>query len=236
MGNHCSVDKPEQLHRALRERHRRPADAKPPAACDCLPRARARMGCQRSGRRSHPLCERSANMASRRTRSKTSHPCSGRRIPSAASGWESRPNARPVSCSTTRPGRASLGLNTSPKHPVEFRQQACRAHQSMLTDNDRTNDGQGGWLVDTNATTFVSWMMAFGGGVLEGNSYRFLTPKNLAALTFVKQAVRRGLRLDRAAGCRSASRLCGTQGVVRDGQPRRTAGLLARHGRCGQCG
>ena len=57
----------------------------------------------------------------------------------------------------------------------------------MLTDNDKTNDAQGGWLVDTDATTFLSWMVAFGGGVLEGNSYRFLTPKNLTALTFVKQ-------------------------------------------------
>ena len=36
-------------------------------------------------------------------------------------------------------------------------------------------------------TTFLSWMMAFGGGVLEGDGYHFLTPKNLAGLTFVKQ-------------------------------------------------
>jgi ABC-type glycerol-3-phosphate transport system substrate-binding protein len=82
---------------------------------------------------------------------------------------------------------AELGFDGPPRDPAEFRQQACRAHQSMLTDNDRKNDGQGGWLVDTNATTFVSWLSAFGGGVVEGNSYRFLTPKNLSALTFIKQ-------------------------------------------------
>ena len=80
-----------------------------------------------------------------------------------------------------------LGFDSAPQNAVEFRQQACRAHQAMLIDGDRTNDGQGGWLVDTNASTFVSWMSAFGGGVLEGDSYRFLTPKNLKALTFIKQ-------------------------------------------------
>jgi ABC-type glycerol-3-phosphate transport system substrate-binding protein len=80
-----------------------------------------------------------------------------------------------------------LGFEAAPQDSVDFRQQACRAHQAMLTDRDKRNDGQGGWLVDTNATTFLSWMSAFGGGVLEGNSYRFLTPKNLAAITYVKQ-------------------------------------------------
>jgi len=80
-----------------------------------------------------------------------------------------------------------LGFDAAPANADEFRQQACRAHQSMLSDDDKTNDGQGGWLVDTNSMTALSWMMAFGGGVLEGNDYRFLTPKNIAAFTFVKQ-------------------------------------------------
>lgn len=80
-----------------------------------------------------------------------------------------------------------LGFDAAPRTADEFRQQACRAHQTMLTDNDKTNDAQGGWLVDTGSMTALSWMMAFGGGVLEGNDYRFLTPKNIAAMTFVKQ-------------------------------------------------
>ncbi len=79
-----------------------------------------------------------------------------------------------------------LGFVAPPQSADDFQQQACRAHQSMLTDTDRHNDGQGGWLVDANATTFVSWMVSFGGGIVEGNGYHFLTPRNLAALTFVK--------------------------------------------------
>ena len=80
-----------------------------------------------------------------------------------------------------------LGFDGPPKSAVEFREQACRAHQTMSTDTDKSNDGQGGWIVDTDPMTLLSWMTAFGGGVLEGNDYRFLTPKNIAALTFVKQ-------------------------------------------------
>jgi len=80
-----------------------------------------------------------------------------------------------------------LGFMSPPASSVEFRQQACRANQAMLTDSDKTNDGQGGWLVDTDPMTLLSWFTAFGGGVLDGNNYRFLTPRNIAALTFVKQ-------------------------------------------------
>lgn len=80
-----------------------------------------------------------------------------------------------------------LGFDAAPRTADEFRQQACRAHQFMLTDATRNNDAQGGWLVDTNSMTALSWLTAFGGGVLEGNDYRFLTPRNIAALTFVKQ-------------------------------------------------
>jgi multiple sugar transport system substrate-binding protein len=80
-----------------------------------------------------------------------------------------------------------LGFDGAPRNAAGFQQQACRAHQAMLTDSDRSNHPLGGWIVDTDATTFLSWMSAFGGGVLEGNGYHFLTPKNLAALTFVKQ-------------------------------------------------
>ncbi len=80
-----------------------------------------------------------------------------------------------------------LGFDAPPQNAAAFRQQACRAHQTMLTDSSKTNDGQGGWLVDDSASTFLSWMDAFGGGVLAGPNYKFLTPTNLAALTYVKQ-------------------------------------------------
>ena len=80
-----------------------------------------------------------------------------------------------------------LGFLTPPANPEEFRQQACRATQSLISDTLADNNGLGGWLVDTESMTALSWMQAFEGGVLEGNDYRFLTPNNIAAFTFVRK-------------------------------------------------
>ncbi len=80
-----------------------------------------------------------------------------------------------------------LGFDSPPASPEDFRQQACRAQQSMTTDASPQNDGLGGWLVDTDAMTALAWLQAFGGGPLEGADYRFQTPKNLDAFTFVRK-------------------------------------------------
>ena len=57
----------------------------------------------------------------------------------------------------------------------------------MTSDDLPENDGLGGWLVDTDAMTALSWMRAFEGGVLEGSDYRFLTPNNIAAFQFLRK-------------------------------------------------
>lgn len=93
-----------------------------------------------------------------------------------------------------------LGFESAPHSAEDFRLQACKAHASMLSDQDKTNDGQGGWLVNTDAMTAFSWLAAFGGGVLERNDYRFLTPNNIAALTFLKQLYDSGCAWQAAAG------------------------------------
>jgi multiple sugar transport system substrate-binding protein len=80
-----------------------------------------------------------------------------------------------------------LGFNNPPASADEFRQQACAANASFRTDADPQNDGYGGWIVDTDWQTVYSWMLAFGGGVVDGNgSYGFRTDPNLAALQFLK--------------------------------------------------
>jgi multiple sugar transport system substrate-binding protein len=80
-----------------------------------------------------------------------------------------------------------LGFNSAPITSEEFRQQACAAHATMLNDKPKSNDAMGGWLVDTQTTTALSWLKAFGGGVLNGDGYRFLTPDNVDAFIFLKQ-------------------------------------------------
>jgi multiple sugar transport system substrate-binding protein len=79
-----------------------------------------------------------------------------------------------------------LGFSQPPATADEFRQQACAANASFLKDRDPSNDGFGGWVVDTNWQTVYSWLLAFGGGATNGNIYTFRTDPNLAALQFIK--------------------------------------------------
>ena len=79
-----------------------------------------------------------------------------------------------------------LGFDAPPANINEFRQQACAGNKSKLADESPQNDGTGGWLVDTHPMTALSWLLASGGGVVEGDSFRFLTPENIEALRFVK--------------------------------------------------
>ncbi len=79
-----------------------------------------------------------------------------------------------------------LGFANPPATADQFRQQACAANASFLKDADPTNDGYGGWIVDTNWQTAYSWLLAFGGGVADGNNYALRTDPNLAALQFIK--------------------------------------------------
>jgi ABC-type glycerol-3-phosphate transport system substrate-binding protein len=79
-----------------------------------------------------------------------------------------------------------LGFDSPPATSSEFEEQACAAHKALGSDEDPNNDALGGWLIDTNAMTPLSWMIAFGGGVQEEKGYRFLTPGNIAAFKYVK--------------------------------------------------
>jgi len=80
-----------------------------------------------------------------------------------------------------------LGFDAPPVTAEEFREQACHANLSMRSDQDPQNDGKGGWLIDSHPITALSWLLAFGGGAQEENSFRFLTPENIQATRFVKE-------------------------------------------------
>lgn len=85
-----------------------------------------------------------------------------------------------------------LGFDDPPATSTEFEEQACKANQAMRSDADLQNDGQGGWLIDTQPMTGLSWLLAFGGGAQESNGFRFLTPENIQATRFVKGLEERG--------------------------------------------
>ncbi len=85
-----------------------------------------------------------------------------------------------------------LGFDDPPVTAVEFQEQACKANQSMRSDEDPQNDGKGGWLIDAHPITNMSWLLAFGGGVQEEQGFRFLTPENIDATRFVKGLAEKG--------------------------------------------
>ncbi|MDI6770008.1 MAG: extracellular solute-binding protein [Anaerolineales bacterium] len=81
-----------------------------------------------------------------------------------------------------------LGFTRPPATAKEFRTQACAANQSKRQDVDPGNDGKGGWIVDADPLTALSWLLAFEGGVTatDGKGYAFASPPNQAALEFLK--------------------------------------------------
>ncbi|MBK9925872.1 MAG: extracellular solute-binding protein [Anaerolineales bacterium] len=85
-----------------------------------------------------------------------------------------------------------LGFDSPPQTFSDFQSQACAAHNALASDANADNDALGGWLIDTNATTTLSWMLAFGGSVQEEKGYRFLTPKNVDAFKSLKLLQQKG--------------------------------------------
>jgi len=66
-----------------------------------------------------------------------------------------------------------LGLNSLPVTPEEFKTQMCAANKSFLKDADLTNDGLGGWLINTDPVAMYSWLTAFGVDLTPGEGYVF---------------------------------------------------------------
>ncbi len=79
-----------------------------------------------------------------------------------------------------------LGFSAPPATADDFHEQACKANASFRSNEDPQDDAFGGWLVDTDPITAMSWMLAFGGGAQEGEGYRFLRPENIDAFRFAK--------------------------------------------------
>jgi len=81
---------------------------------------------------------------------------------------------------------SELGFDALPLTADEFRQQACAANNSKRLDADLGNDGYGGWIIDADPYTVLSWFLAFGGKIVDGDAYQFMSEENLAALTYTK--------------------------------------------------
>lgn len=79
-----------------------------------------------------------------------------------------------------------MGFASAPENEREFRSQTCAANKQFRSDSILTNDGYGGWIVDSDPQTVLNWLLSFGGGVIKENVYDFNTKENAKALTYLK--------------------------------------------------
>ncbi len=56
-----------------------------------------------------------------------------------------------------------LGYTKIPLTSDDFRAQTCAANALFRKDNDRSNDGLGGWIINEDASVFMNWLKAFNG-------------------------------------------------------------------------
>ncbi len=54
-----------------------------------------------------------------------------------------------------------LGFDISAMTPQLFRNQTCKVRDELLNDNDWMNNGMGGWIVQQDEYTILSWLNAF---------------------------------------------------------------------------
>ena len=79
-----------------------------------------------------------------------------------------------------------LGFETAPATSVEFQAQSCAAAQANLDDEDRLNDGLGGYITNIDPLTTLSWMLAFEADIpdLDFEAYSFNSDEMEAMFTF----------------------------------------------------
>ncbi|HEX9018373.1 MAG TPA: hypothetical protein VF806_04270 [Anaerolineaceae bacterium] len=89
----------------------------------------------------------------------------------------------------------ALGFQTPPKTPDEFKQQACAAAKATTALGDRNLTGTGGWLVDNDALTTLSWLTAFGAKAIpdaEGKPYTFESKEAETAVSYLRGMLDQG--------------------------------------------
>jgi multiple sugar transport system substrate-binding protein len=87
-----------------------------------------------------------------------------------------------------------LGFDAPPTTPAQFRQQACAAAKANREDDEKENDATGGWLIDSEPSTLLSWIFAFGGEVEQSGQggYEFENDESIDTLTFIHELYTEG--------------------------------------------
>lgn len=107
-----------------------------------------------------------------------------------------------------------LGFDAPPQTLAEFETQVCAAHVALMNDSDPNNNSLGGWLIDANAYTALSWMFAFGGGAQVEDGYRFLSPGNVAAFKYLKALQQKNCAWAAAPNLSASERFAARQALL----------------------
>ncbi len=78
-----------------------------------------------------------------------------------------------------------LGYDHAPVTPDEFQQQVCAANAVQRKDSDFTNDGIGGWIINTSSTVLLNWLEAFNADIYDNQDLRFSSPESEDAFSFL---------------------------------------------------
>lgn len=81
-----------------------------------------------------------------------------------------------------------MGFNTSPQTPQQFETQTCSAMQYVMEDDSWHNNGTGGWIIDRQEYTDLSWLRGFGikDFPQEETNYSYNQPATLDAFTYLR--------------------------------------------------
>lgn len=79
-----------------------------------------------------------------------------------------------------------LGLDAPPETVAEFRNHGCKAANANREDEDSSNDGTGGWVIDTSTGTVFTWIQSFGGEIVNSSGYSFNNETVSDTLAFFK--------------------------------------------------
>lgn len=83
-----------------------------------------------------------------------------------------------------------LGFDSPPETASEFSNQACTAALANTHDAISANDGTGGWIIDTNPETVLTWLSAFGFNATVKSSsqvLKFSNPASEGAFQFLRE-------------------------------------------------
>lgn len=80
-----------------------------------------------------------------------------------------------------------LGYSETPSTLEAFQQQVCGATGKLKLDSSKSNDGLGGWIIDTDGLTMASWLEAFGSDYGASGKIEFNNSKTISSFRYLRE-------------------------------------------------